>query len=462
MDRALNNGLIQITDDPISIGVNAGIALTKAALLPVHNIACIGNKKDKMAEFEEAQAALDQLAAIQSAKAVKKADVKPVTFKEAKPAKCQTAAPASASAKVCPATVNPTPAKAETKAVCQDSKNAKAASSVAYGKTESTPAPPAVAPKVNPTVSAPKGQSDPAAPAARMPQTVTAKTSAEEQAAEARYERAAAKLVELNRENLVELKRVENPVGGGHSWAPTVESSYRFFINENRFLDVPMGEKTRGAVGFAAKSEGYDYGASSGYKGGGDYRGYGISAEVSHAGEKGGFNATGSFGFGNGHDKGRAHYQKKNAAFYSGCFEYWRNDPKLKTKNGWSFLDGIIVSADGKTGDYNHVSVEPVIMRSPHDVLKVTAGFHLLNLNKPGNTFGGAGAMVQVMDGIGVRFTKYAGGRSFVTGWVDPYRVYWKYRQLEAERITEISWDKGADLGSIVPISASAAATRGK
>jgi len=386
-DRALDNGLIQITDDPISAGVNAGIAITKAFVWPKHNIACIGNKKDKMGEFLTAQKALEEIAALEAKKTA--------------------AARKSSEAKV-PVVASTSKDERRKFLVVGNVQQARATSALDDQITE----------------------------------------------AELRFNREARKLVEKNRENLVELKRVESPAGGGHSASPAVNSGYRFFINENRFLETELGSSTKAAIGFAARSEGYNYNCASGYKGGGDYRGYGLSAELSHEGQKGGINATGSFGWGTQNDKGKFHGRKTHPMFYSANIEGWLNNPPLKTKSGWSFLDGFILSADGKTGDYNHGSAELVLLRSPHDILKVAGGLHILNFRNPGGTFGGVGGIVQVMDGIGVRVTKYAGKKLFVTAWGDPYRVYWKYRQLEAEYgIKEIPWDNHTDLGRVVPIN---------
>jgi hypothetical protein len=56
---------------------------------------------------------------------------------------------------------------------------------------------------------------------------------------------------------------------------------------------------------------------------------------------------------------------------------------------------------------------------------------------------GGLGVQVEILDGIGGRFSWFPFKRgTYLTGWADPYRVYNKIQELRAEfGIYEIPWD---------------------
>lgn len=243
----------------------------------------------------------------------------------------------------------------------------------------------------------------------------------------------------------LEPKRVEWPSGGGMFRSPQLNTEYVF---SNTYLHLFGGEIAPNATlhwGPAHKIDYWQYRTSSDYKGRGHFYGVGASAELVARHKWGGSDSRFAFWYGYEQlDKGRFHHERRHPWMFEWQSEFYPYRALIETKYG-RFLDGLKVGVLAKTNDFLLAWAFPVLYRSPYDIAKLSAGPQFLHFfSRSGNEpkGGGLGVQAELLDGIGYRFSYFPFKQGmYHTGWVDPYRVYAKLKELQAEGIHEIPWD---------------------
>jgi hypothetical protein len=246
----------------------------------------------------------------------------------------------------------------------------------------------------------------------------------------------------------LEPKRVEWPSGGGMFQSPQLQTKYAF---SNTYLHLFGGEVAPNATfhwGPSHKIDHWKYRTNSGYPGRGHFFGIGGSTELVTRHSWGGTDNRFAFWYGyEQKDKGRSHRDSRNPWMFEWQTELWWDGIKLgKDGKFGTMLDGAKVGVLAKTNDFALAWLFPVLYRTPHDIAKVSVGPKFLYFfSRDGDEpkGGGLGVQVELLDGIGGRFSWFPFKRgTYLTGWADPYRVYNKIQELRAEfGIYEIPWD---------------------
>ncbi len=261
----------------------------------------------------------------------------------------------------------------------------------------------------------------------------------------------------------LEPKRVEWPSGGGMFRSPVLDTEYAF---SNTYLHLFGGEVAPNATlhwGPSHKIDHWRYCTSSGYKGGGHFYGIGGSMELVTRHKWGGSDSRFAFWYGYEQlDKGKFHHDRRHPWMFEWQTELWWDGVKLgKDGKYGSMFDGAKMGILAKTNDFMLAWLFPVIYRTPHDIAKFSVGPQFLYFfSRDGDEpkGGGLGVQVELLDGIGYRFSHFPFKRGGIyhTGWVDPYRVYAKLKELEAEfGIYEVPWDNYVYVPKITPAAIS-------
>jgi len=246
----------------------------------------------------------------------------------------------------------------------------------------------------------------------------------------------------------LEPKRVEWPSGGGMFRSPQLNTEYAF---SNTYLHLFGGEIASNATlnwGPSHKADFWKYRTDAGYRGRGHFYGIGGSAELVTRHRWGGSDSRFAFWWGYDQlDRGRYHHDRRHPWMFEWQTELWWQGIQLgKDGQYGSLFSGVKTGVLAKTNDFLLTWLFPVIYRSPYDIAKLSVGPQFLHFfSRDGNEpkGGGLGAQAEVLDGLGYRFSYFPFKRGvYHTGWVDPYRVVMKLRELQAEfGIYEIPWD---------------------
>jgi hypothetical protein len=246
----------------------------------------------------------------------------------------------------------------------------------------------------------------------------------------------------------LEAKRAEWPSGAGMFRSPSINTEYAF---SNSYLHLFGGEVAPNATlhwGPSHKIDYWKYCTSSGYKGRGHFYGVGATTELVTSHKWGGTDNRFAFWYGYEQiDKGRSHSDRRHPWMFEWQTELWWHGVKLgKDGRYGSMFDGAKIGVLAKTNDSLLAWLFPVIYRTPHDIAKVSVGpqfLHFFSRDGDEPKGGGLGVQVEVMDGLGYRFSYFPFKKGmYHTGWADPYRVYMKLKELEAEfGIYEVPWD---------------------
>ena len=246
----------------------------------------------------------------------------------------------------------------------------------------------------------------------------------------------------------LEPKRAEWPSGGGVFRSPALNAEYAF---SNSYLHLFGGEIASNATlnwGPSHKADFWKYRTDAGYCGRGHFLGIGGSAELVARHRWGGSDSRFAFWWGYDQlDRGRYHHDRRHPWMFEWQTELWcRGFPLGKDGKFGSLLSGAKMGTLAKTNDFILAWLFPVLYRSPYDIAKISAGpqfLHFFSRTGDEPKGGGLGVQLEMLDGIGYRFSYFPFKRGvYHTGWVDPYRVLMKLRELRAEfGIYEIPWD---------------------
>jgi|GEM_PF-2559803 len=246
----------------------------------------------------------------------------------------------------------------------------------------------------------------------------------------------------------LEAKRAEWPSGAGMFRSPSINTEYAF---SNSYLHLFGGEVAPNATlhwGPSHKIDYWKYCTSSGYKGRGHFLGVGATAELVTSHKWGGTDNRFAVWYGYEQvDKGRSHSDRRHPWMFEWQTELWWHGVKLgKDGKYGSMLDGAKIGVLAKTNDSLLAWLFPVLYRTPYDIAKISVGpqfLHFFSRDGDEPKGGGLGVQVEVMDGLGYRFSYFPFKKGmYHTGWADTYRVYMKLKELEAEfGIYEVPWD---------------------
>ena len=269
----------------------------------------------------------------------------------------------------------------------------------------------------------------------------------------------------------LEPKRVEAPFGGGcsRSGGPChLKTEYWF---SNTHLRLLGGEVAPNAVlkwGPAFKTSWWKYRTETGYSGRGSFWGPGLSAELVSRHPWGGTDTTFAWFYGRRKDRGASanglwrHSERRWHSMFEWQTEAWWKG--LPLGNGGKYGELFSGVKAGILTDGEFLGwISPVLYRAPYDVVKISAGPQFLKFftkdGSHGPEGGGIGAQIEILDGIGFRYSKFFGSKNYFTGWLDPFQVWCKSRQLRAEfGIYEIPWDV-PDVPEVMPAAATEIST---